>query len=100
MTKVKVEDAARALVQTVKKAVIVRSGALGAYTLPAGGAQGRWVDAYWTEKDRSKVVDVTGAGNSFLGGLVAGLEKASGDIYEGNGSRTAMMERDLTFVNT
>lgn len=40
--------------------------------------------AFWTEKDaETKIIDVTGAGNMFLGGLVAGLEKTSGDIVQG-----------------
>ena len=39
--------------------------------------------AYWEEKDAGEVRDVTGAGNSFLGGLIAGLEKQDGDVYRG-----------------
>lgn len=54
--------------------VIVRSGEMGAYvkSLASGG---RWIDAFWTSSadDAGRVVDVTGAGNSFLGGLAAGL---------------------------
>jgi len=60
--------------------VIIRSGALGAYvTTRAQG--GQWVDPYWTN-NTEKVVDVTGAGNSFLGGLGAGLLLADGNVYE------------------
>ncbi|KAH7887944.1 Ribokinase-like protein [Phlebopus sp. FC_14] len=61
-------------------AVVIRSGALGAYvaTRERGG---KWIDAFWTHSN-SKVVDVTGAGNSFLGGLAAGLVLADRDIYE------------------
>ena len=63
--------------------------------------KGVWVDAYWTTGDKHKIVDVTGcfesrylysvssnanvklgAGNSFLGGLAAGII-LSGDMYEG-----------------
>jgi len=56
---------------------------MGAYTLRNGGtANGKWVDAFWTEKNISKVVDVTGAGNSFLGGLAAGLSMSHEDIDE------------------
>lgn len=43
-----------------------------------------WVvirNAYWTTEDNHKIVDVTGAGNSFLGGLAAGII-LSGDMYE------------------
>jgi len=59
--------------------VIVRSGAMGAYvaTRVKGG---QWVDAFWN--NITKIIDVTGAGNSFLGGLAAGLLLADGDVYE------------------
>jgi sugar/nucleoside kinase (ribokinase family) len=68
--------------------VLVRSAELGAYvvTRPPGekqGYHGRWVDAYWTKDDEAKVVDVTGAGNSFLGGVAAALSLAGGDVFEG-----------------
>lgn len=43
--------------------VVIRCGALGAYVLDTRG-QGSWVPAYHT--DPSRVVDPTGAGNSFL----------------------------------
>jgi hypothetical protein len=76
--------------------VIIRSGEMGAYVLTRGG--GEWFDPYWT--DSEKVIDVTGrsslpasplvingpclgAGNSFLGGLAAGLALTQGNIYEG-----------------
>lgn len=81
--------------------VIIRSGALGAF-IESRGTQGVWVDAFWTPTDEDKVVDVTGqpkfssnrilewnlnlicagAGNSFLGGLAAGLELTGGDVLE------------------
>jgi len=63
-----------------KNAVIIRCGALGAYVLTREGG-GKWFEAYWTKDDASRIVDVTGAGNSFLGGLSAGLELVNGDIY-------------------
>ncbi|KAF8076165.1 Ribokinase-like protein [Lyophyllum atratum] len=54
--------------------VVIRSGEMGAYvkSLESGG---QWVDAFWTggADDAGRIVDVTGAGNSFLGGLAAGL---------------------------
>ncbi|KAG9124934.1 hypothetical protein FRC07_009626 [Ceratobasidium sp. 392] len=64
--------------------VIIRCGAMGAYgaTLSTGKAEGWWVPAYWTAEDGDAVVDVTGAGNSFLGGLSAGLLLASGNVRE------------------
>jgi len=64
-------------------AVIIRSGGLGAYVATREHG-GKWVDAFWNpdEQDTSKIIDVTGAGNSFLGGLGAGLQLAKGDVYE------------------
>ncbi|KAG8700081.1 hypothetical protein FRC09_006180 [Ceratobasidium sp. 395] len=64
--------------------VVIRCGAMGAYgaTLSSGKVAGWWVPAYWTAEDGSAVVDVTGAGNSFLGGLSAGLLLANGDVRE------------------
>ena len=78
--------------------VVIRSGHLGAYvaTRKRGG---KWIDAYWGVGNTDKVIDVTGtswfglvgislihhagAGNSFLGGLAAGLLLAQDDIYRG-----------------
>lgn len=88
--------------------VIIRSGQLGAFVITRRRC-GAWVDAYWTksEADTQHVVDVTGmsftfcwsghlsqlllntgAGNSFLGGLAAGLFQTEGDVYEGKLRRT------------
>lgn len=80
--------------------VIIRCGALGAY-MKSEMKKGVWVQAYWTAQDDDKIVDVTGsfrahpvydvisnadietgAGNSFLGGLAAGMI-ISGDMYQG-----------------
>ena len=66
-----------------KEAVIIRSGSLGAFTLSQHDTTGRWVDAFWTPDDVDRVVDVTGAGNAFLGGLAAGLTLSNGNIHEG-----------------
>ena len=63
--------------------VIIRSGNLGAYLHTRNQPSGRWVQAYWCEKDAGKVVDVTGAGDAFLGGLAAGLTLSGGDAYQG-----------------
>lgn len=35
----------------------------------------RWIPAYWTKENAAKVVDPTGGGNTFLGGLGAGLAR-------------------------
>ncbi|KZT12947.1 Ribokinase-like protein [Laetiporus sulphureus 93-53] len=61
--------------------VVIRSGALGAY-VATRERKGQWVPAFWTEDDAQRhIVDVTGAGNAFLGGLAAGLHLADGDVY-------------------
>ncbi|KAH7344562.1 Ribokinase-like protein [Rhizoctonia solani] len=64
--------------------VIIRCGAMGAYaaTIEAGAAKGWWTPAYWTPEDEGVVVDVTGAGNAFLGGLSAGLHLSNGNVRE------------------
>jgi len=63
--------------------VIIRSGELGAY-VKTRKQEGKWVHAFWTNEPEGakRIVDVTGAGNSFLGGLAAGLLLANGDVYE------------------
>ncbi|KAG2013910.1 hypothetical protein CC2G_010774 [Coprinopsis cinerea AmutBmut pab1-1] len=61
--------------------IIIRSGALGAY-VKSRSQEGKWIDAYWGDEDRERVVDVTGAGNSFLGGLAAGILFSEGDVVE------------------
>lgn len=51
--------------------VVIRSGPLGAYALRKGEERGIWVSAYHAYQpggQDGKVVDVTGAGNSFLAG--------------------------------
>jgi sugar/nucleoside kinase (ribokinase family) len=89
--------------------VIIRSGSMGAY-IASRSRPGAWIDAYWRTDER--VVDVTGefpmgtlcrvdqrliswpalayvlvlnrgAGNSFLGGLAAGLALTNGDVFAG-----------------
>ncbi|KAJ7774357.1 Ribokinase-like protein [Mycena maculata] len=61
--------------------VIIRSGAMGACVAMKNQSP-RWVSAFWTSEEEDKIVDVTGAGNSFLGGLSAGLSLEDGDIYK------------------
>ncbi|KAI0637860.1 Ribokinase-like protein [Trametes polyzona] len=62
--------------------VIIRSGAMGA-CVARRDQPISWVDAYWSGPGgAARVVDVTGAGNSFLGGLAAGLVLTNGDVYE------------------
>lgn len=66
---------------------IIRSGKLGAYVKQAADyafddntRQGTWIPAFYRNSD--KVVDVTGAGNAFLGGLMAGLHLESENVRE------------------
>ncbi|KAJ3555146.1 hypothetical protein NM688_g2740 [Phlebia brevispora] len=62
-------------------AVVIRSGAMGAYVATRAKG-GQWVPAYWGAHEAHRVVDVTGAGNAFLGGLAAGLHFTRGDVYK------------------
>jgi len=59
--------------------VIIRSGHMGAF-IACRSQPGKWMDPYWRTEEC--IVDVTGAGNSFLGGLAAGLSLRDGDVYE------------------
>ncbi|OWT37613.1 hypothetical protein C362_04631 [Cryptococcus neoformans Bt1] len=77
-------------------AIIVRAGELGAYTLSSNWTG--WIPAFWTKADQGKIVDVTGGGNSFLGGLVAGLLISDGDmrtasIYASTAASFAIQQR-------
>lgn len=63
-------------------ATIIRAGALGAcYILTAEPGRIHWIPAYWSE-DQTKVVDPTGAGNGFMGGLSAALDEGL-DLRQG-----------------
>ena len=62
-------------------AVIIRAGEMGSYTL-SDGWKG-WVAAYWGKEEQTRVVDVTGGGNAYLGGLCAGLLLSHGDFRIG-----------------
>jgi len=52
------------------------------YALSSSPHSVHWGPAYWTESEIEQVVDVTGAGNGFLGGLCAGLDEGL-DVREG-----------------
>ncbi|RDB23298.1 Uncharacterized protein C16C9.01c [Hypsizygus marmoreus] len=60
--------------------VIIRSGEMGAY-VKSRERKGIWIEAYWKGEHEARIVDVTGAGNSFLGGLAAGL-LLSPDVFD------------------
>ncbi|KZW04333.1 Ribokinase-like protein [Exidia glandulosa HHB12029] len=80
-TKELVEQAGSILLaKGTRDAVIIRSGAMGAYVLTRD--RSLWVPAFWMPQDAERVVDVTGAGNAFLGGLAAGLHLTDGDVFE------------------
>lgn len=66
-------DAALALLETLEVDSVVHSGAEGMDV---------WRDGTWQHVDvvPTKVVDPTGGGNSFAGGLAAGLDRANGDL--------------------
>lgn len=85
VTQAKIEEAAASFLdhgvgENGRGSVVIRSGPLGAY-VASRATKGRWVDAFWGPNDLHRVVDVTGAGNAFLGGLGAGL-KFTQDVYE------------------
>ncbi|WWD22808.1 hypothetical protein CI109_107302 [Kwoniella shandongensis] len=81
-----------------KPAIIVRAGELGSYTLSSDWRG--WVPAFWTEADQDRVVDPTGGGNAFMGGLCAGLLISKGDIrsasiYAATAASFAIQQRGL-----
>jgi len=62
-------------------AAVVRCGRLGCCV----GARVRglqWIPALFGNDDQHRVVEVTGAGNAFMGGFGAGLHLNQGDFYE------------------
>jgi sugar/nucleoside kinase (ribokinase family) len=66
---------------TTVPAIIVRAGRLGSYTVSTKWSG--WVPPYFTTDEQGRVVDPTGGGNGFLGGLCAGLIISNGDMREG-----------------
>jgi sugar/nucleoside kinase (ribokinase family) len=84
------------------RGVVVRCGALGCcvatdrYTkadieTEKPRPELTWIDAYWTKDAtpdfQDHIVDVTGGGNAFLGGLSAGWKLTNGDLLEGTYGR-------------
>lgn len=63
-------------------ALIVRAAEHGCYVLwnAAGSPTGAWLPAYY-DRNSSKVVDPTGAGNAFLGGFAVGFQE-TGDFVQ------------------
>jgi sugar/nucleoside kinase (ribokinase family) len=62
-------------------AIVVRAGEMGAFTLSRDWTG--WVPAFWQLGDEAHIRDVTGGGNAFLGGLLAGLFITQGDFRIG-----------------
>lgn len=60
-------------------AVIVRAGERGSLSA-SRNSRPTWLPAYYS-KDTIKIIDPTGAGNTFLGGYIAGWQR-TGDIQE------------------
>lgn len=67
-------------------AIVVRAGRLGSFTLSEKWSG--WVRPFFTpsKQDQRRVVDPTGGGNGFLGGLCAGLLLTDGDFRPGQSS--------------
>ncbi|KAJ9127075.1 hypothetical protein QFC24_001309 [Naganishia onofrii] len=108
--KAEIENVAKSLLQLLvakdtptpgpgwDRGVIVRCGAMGCCIvrkryLVSGDdddkseeAKPQWIEAYWTASAspdfRNHIVDVTGGGNAFLGGLAAGMKLTDGDLRE------------------
>lgn len=45
--------------------IIIRSGPMGSY-VASRAMKGRWIDAFWGEGDKDKVIDVTGKDQDYL----------------------------------
>jgi sugar/nucleoside kinase (ribokinase family) len=78
-----IEHAADVFLSFGVRTVIIRSGPLGAYIKESKTHTGTWIPAFFSGTDSLRVIDVTGAGNAFLGGLVAGLSLTNGDVLSG-----------------
>ncbi|THU78957.1 Ribokinase-like protein, partial [Dendrothele bispora CBS 962.96] len=68
------------------KTIIVRAGSHGSFISNRNEAFGKigseWLPPYWTPDEATQMVkNTTGAGNSFLGGLCAGLYLAGDDVF-------------------
>ncbi|KAK4687815.1 hypothetical protein P7C73_g2305, partial [Tremellales sp. Uapishka_1] len=82
-------------------AIVVRSGELGSYTLSSNWLG--WIPAYWRASESHRVVDPTGGGNGFLGGLCAGLMLSDGDlkvasIYASTAASFAIQQKGLPTI--
>ncbi|KAM0751968.1 Ribokinase-like protein [Meredithblackwellia eburnea MCA 4105] len=72
-TSLSVEELAKKFRELGARNIVIRSGARGSFVLSEGDGEGVWVAPYHTKETKDRVRDTVGAGNSFLGGLMAGL---------------------------
>nr|XP_019014375.1 uncharacterized protein I206_00457 [Kwoniella pini CBS 10737]OCF53156.1 hypothetical protein I206_00457 [Kwoniella pini CBS 10737] len=85
-TKKDVENSIKILINLFSKkyentnipCIIIRSGELGSYTFSKNWKG--WIPPYYDFNKQYKVIDTTGGGNSFLGGLAAGLLISNDDM--------------------
>lgn len=63
--------------QSPDSVVVIRQGAKGAFMVQSGQRDGIHLPAY--HQDQARVIDVTGGGNSFCGGFIAGYQLTGGD---------------------
>ncbi|KAI9329994.1 Ribokinase-like protein [Obelidium mucronatum] len=74
--------AAKAISLASDVGFVIRAGARGCIVIGKGSPEAVRIPAYWTSADAQRVVDVTGAGNSFMGGLMIGLKESEGDLVQ------------------
>ncbi|GAA6002325.1 hypothetical protein JCM10207_001064 [Rhodosporidiobolus poonsookiae] len=75
-----VEEVASAFRRYGAGNIVIRSGARGAFVLAKGADAGMWVEPF--HRDASAVKDTVGAGNSFLGGTMAGFLAFPDDLVK------------------
>lgn len=69
-----------------KRGVVIRCGVHGCLVFEQGSTTKAPVKipVFWTEGQQDQVLDVTGGGNAFLGGFVAGMDLTDGqDLVSG-----------------
>lgn len=74
-----VEEQARAFLSP-GVCIIIRCAEHGCYVLSTPATVGTWLPPYHGQESAHRVVDPTGAGNAFLGGVAMGLVQNSGDF--------------------
>jgi sugar/nucleoside kinase (ribokinase family) len=70
--------------------ICIRSGALGSLVSQSTD-KAVWVEAYHSAEQAGRVIDVTGAGNAWLGGFTAGLAK----LHRNGGERKGWTDEEL-----